>query len=69
MDEVSNRTECVYVQNDHIFKCKGPLGEVECDAEWTMDESVKIEMFGIGKPIVFPNISQLKFSILTKHFS
>jgi len=51
MEEVNNRTECVYVQNDHIFKCKGPLGEVECDAKWIMDESIKIEMFGIGKPM------------------
>lgn len=48
---LSKRTECIFVQNDYTFKCRGPLGEVECEAEWKMHETLKMEMFGIGKPI------------------
>lgn len=45
------RTECTYVKNDQSFKCRGPLGVVECDADWHMDDSVKLELFAIGKPM------------------
>lgn len=50
MGEKNQRTECTYVKNDHSFKCRGPLGLVECDADWHMDDSVKLELFAIGKP-------------------
>ena len=44
---------CSYVKNDEIFKCAGPLGEIECEAEWKMDKSNKLELFAIGKPSDF----------------
>jgi len=57
---VSQRTECVYIKNDQTFKCRGPLGEVECEAKWKLDESVKLEMFGIGKPDDFKTTKMFK---------
>jgi hypothetical protein len=51
--DMPKQTDCVLVKNDNTFKCTGPLGEVECDAEWKWDESIKLEMFAIGKPTDF----------------
>lgn len=57
---VAVKTECLYIKNDNIFKCKGPLGEVECDAELELDETIQLEMFGIGKPENFDEDKSIK---------
>lgn len=53
-------TECMYAENDSTFKCSGPLGELECEADWKMNKSIKLELFAIGKPNDYQNVKAYK---------